>query len=73
VVTDEDRSDAARAAAGRALAGICGRHDVGGDALAGLIAVVISDAALSVRTAAAQAAGLARLSDGERAGLVGDI
>jgi hypothetical protein len=73
VVTDEDRSDAARAAAGRALAGICGRYDVGGDALAGLISVVLSDAALSVRTAAAQAAGMARLSGGERAGLVGDI
>jgi hypothetical protein len=73
VVTDEDRSDAARAAAGRALAGICGRYDVGGDALAGLIAVVLSDSALSVRTVAAQAAGMARLSDGDRAGLVGDI
>ena len=73
VVTDESRSDAARTAAGRALAGICGRNDVAGDALAGLAAVVLSDASLSVRTAAAQAMGLARLSGSERAGLVGDI
>jgi len=73
VVTDESRSDAARTAAGRALAGIFGRNDVGGDALPGLAAVVLSDASLNVRTAAAQAMGLARLSGSERAGLVGDI
>lgn len=73
VITDEGRSDAARAAAGRALAGIFGRHDVGGSAVAGLSAVVLSDASLDVRNAAAQAVGLARLSAAERAGLVGDI
>ena len=79
VITEKDeaenykRSDAARTAAGHALVGIFGRYDVGGDVLAGLIAVVLSDSALSVRTVAAQAAGMARLSDGDRAGLVGDI
>jgi len=73
VITDESRSDAARTAAGRALAGIFGRNDVSGDDLAGLAGVVLSDASLSVRTAAAQAIGLARLNGSERAGLVGDI
>ncbi len=73
VITDEARSDDARVAAGQALVGILGRSGGGADCAAGLDAVVRSDATLAVRTAAAQALGLAGVSAGDRAGLLGDI
>ncbi len=73
VLTDTARSDAARAAAGDAIAGILGRHNVDADAIDGLRSVFVSDASLAVRSAAGRALGRFSLSAEERADLMGRV
>lgn len=70
VLTDGERSDEARTAAGDAIAGILGRHNVDGDAIDGLRSVFDSDASLAVRQAAGRALGRFALSSEERAELI---
>ena len=70
VLIDTERSDDARSAAGDAVAGILGRHNVDGDAIDGLRSVFASDAALPVRKAAGGALGRFDLSAEERAELM---
>ena len=70
VLTDGARSDDARTAAGNAIAGILGRHNVDGDAIDGLRSVFASDASLNVRQAAGRALGRFALSSEERAELI---
>ncbi len=73
VLTGGERSDESRAAAGNAIAGILGRHNVDGDAIDGLRSVFTSDAALSVRKAAGRALGRFSLSSEERAELMSRV
>ncbi|MEZ6019146.1 MAG: HEAT repeat domain-containing protein [Planctomycetota bacterium] len=70
VLTEGGRSDEARIAAGNAIAGILGRHNVDGDAIDGLRSVFASDASLAVRQAAGRALGRFPLSAEERAELL---
>ncbi|MDF1837449.1 MAG: hypothetical protein P1V35_06265, partial [Planctomycetota bacterium] len=70
VLTDTARSDAARSAAGDAIAGILGRHNVDADSIDGLRSVFVSDASLGVRSAAGRALGRFSLSAEERADLM---
>ena len=73
VLTDTARSDAARSAAGDAIAGILGRHNVDGDAVDSLRSVFISDASLMVRQSAGRALGRFNLSSEERADLMRQV
>ncbi|MFT4648453.1 MAG: GrpB-like predicted nucleotidyltransferase (UPF0157 family) [Glaciecola sp.] len=73
VLTDTARSDAARAAAGDAIAGILGRHNVDADSIDGLRSVFVSDASLNVRQAAGRALGRFSLSSEERAELMRQV
>ncbi|HPF14060.1 MAG TPA: HEAT repeat domain-containing protein, partial [Planctomycetota bacterium] len=70
VLVDGARSDDARMAAGDAIAGVLGRHNVDGDAIDGLRSVFASDAALGVRQAAGRALGRFPLTSQERAELM---
>lgn len=67
VLTDTDRSDAARVAAGRSLANLLRRTGGVGVDYEAVEAVVTSDAAIAVRQAAAQALGAVSLGDAQRA------
>ncbi|MBL8857571.1 MAG: HEAT repeat domain-containing protein [Planctomycetes bacterium] len=71
-LVDEARSDEARAAAGRSLSNLLGRHGsaLDAEALAKVRAVVSSPASMSVREAAAQAIGSISMDAAERAELL---
>ncbi len=73
VLTDTARSDAARIAAGDAVAGILGRTAVDADALDALRSVFVSDASLGVRQAAGRALGRFALSSKDRADLMRQV
>jgi len=70
VAVDAERDDAARIAAANALGVIASRHQIGGDAAAGLNEVLTSDASLEVRRAVSSALGRMNLDAAARAELI---